>query len=56
MVQRAVAHAALAPNTSVAIVEGDAAGALIAAANEWHATVIVVATHGQRGLRPIHAW
>jgi nucleotide-binding universal stress UspA family protein len=51
VVQRALAHAALAPNTPVALVEGDAADALITAAVKWHATVIMVGTHGRRGLR-----
>ena len=51
IVQGALARAALAPDSPVAIVEGDPAGALIAAADERHATVIVIGTHGRRGLR-----
>lgn len=50
LVQRALAHASLASDTPVAIIEGDPAIAVIVAAAERHATVIVVGTHGRRGL------
>ena len=50
LVQRALAHASLASDTPVAIIEGDPAIAVIVAVAEPHATVIVVGTHGRRGL------
>jgi nucleotide-binding universal stress UspA family protein len=51
IVKNALARASLAPDTAIAIVDGDPVGAVIAAAEQQHATVIVVGTHGRRGLR-----
>ena len=51
VVKRALARASLAPDTPVAIVDGDPVEAVLAAADERHANVIVVGTHGRRGLR-----
>jgi nucleotide-binding universal stress UspA family protein len=51
ILKRALARAALAPDTPVAMVDGDAVEAVLAAADERHVDVIVVGTHGRRGLR-----
>ena len=51
IVKNALARASLAPDTAVAIVEGDPVRAVIAEAERRHATVIVIGTHGRRGLR-----
>jgi nucleotide-binding universal stress UspA family protein len=51
IVRNALARAALPPDTPVAIVDGQPVDALIAAAEERQATVIVIGTHGRRGLR-----
>jgi nucleotide-binding universal stress UspA family protein len=51
IVSGALARAGLAENTPVLIVDGDPARAIIAAAADRRATVIVAGTHGRRGLR-----
>jgi nucleotide-binding universal stress UspA family protein len=51
IVQRSLQRAALAPDTSVAIVEGHPADALIKEADARHATVLITGSHGRRGLR-----
>jgi nucleotide-binding universal stress UspA family protein len=51
IVQRSLRRAALSPDTSVAIVEGDPATALIREAYARRATAIVTGSHGRRGLR-----
>ena len=50
-VEGALTRAALAEDTPIVIVDGDPARAVIAAAEDRHATVIVAGTHGRRGLR-----
>jgi nucleotide-binding universal stress UspA family protein len=51
IVQRALACAQLASDTPVAIVEGEPIIAITTTAADRHATVIVVGTHGRRGLQ-----
>lgn len=51
MVEGVLSRAGLAENTPFMIVEGDPAHAIIAAAEDRRATVIVAGTHGRRGLR-----
>jgi nucleotide-binding universal stress UspA family protein len=51
-VERALARASIAPGTAaVAIVEGKPSSAVLDAAKETNATLIVVGSHGRRGLR-----
>jgi nucleotide-binding universal stress UspA family protein len=51
IVRRALDRAGLPAQTPAVIVEGDAAEALVAAADERKATLLVIGTHGRRGLR-----
>jgi nucleotide-binding universal stress UspA family protein len=51
IVNGALTRAGVPENTAVLIVDGDAAHAIIAAADDRRATLIVVGTHGRRGPR-----
>ena len=51
IVQAALAHASLPADTSVAVVEGEPVVTIVATAKERGATLIVVGTHGRRGVR-----
>jgi nucleotide-binding universal stress UspA family protein len=51
IVNGALTRAGLPENTTALVVDGEAAQAIITAADDHSATVIVVGTHGRRGLR-----
>lgn len=51
IVRAAIPRAGLAADTPVVIVEGEPVAAVISAAQERHATLIVTGTHGRRGIR-----
>ena len=51
IVKHALERAALAPDTPVAVVDGNPADAVIDEAARQHATAIVAGSHGRRGLR-----
>ena len=49
--QAAIKHAGLAAETPVAVLDGEPVAAIVAAAKERGATMIVTGTHGRRGVR-----
>lgn len=51
VIHAALARAGLAADTPVALLEGEPAGAIVAAAKDRRATLIICGTHGRRGLR-----